>query len=135
MDVNGISALLNAQYNGGGHEFLGRALAITANVRGASRRGRVRLQNAMRIVDGVGAPVCASYRLVPLGTLKDTAPGGTASTSPNRSLGRLLSRDKKVNTILLPHCKQVEESLCLLTRQVSCEETYPVIKAPLSVCE
>jgi hypothetical protein len=103
MDVNEISALLNAQYNGGGHELLGKTLAITANVRGVSKRGRVRLQNAMRIVDGVGAPVCASYRLVPLGTLKDTAPGATFSTSPNRALGRLLSRDKKLNKRLDSH--------------------------------
>ena len=59
MDVNEISVLLNAQYNGGGHDLLGKTLAITANVRGAAARGRVRLQNAMRIVEGVGKPLLA----------------------------------------------------------------------------
>jgi len=104
MDVNEISALLNAQYNGGGHSFLDKVLAITANVRGAATRGRVRLQNAMRLVDGVGKPVCASYRLVPLGTLKDSqAASASPSSLPQRALGRLLSRDKKLNKRLDNH--------------------------------
>ena len=102
MGVKEVSSLLAAQYTGGQHPFLNRTVAITANVRGAAKRARIRLQNAYRLVNGLGKPVTATYRLVPLGTLKD---GGAATgnsphvpSSPQETtLGRLLSREKLLN--------------------------------------
>lgn len=93
--VDQLSALLNAQYGQGQHPLANDVVAITANVRGAATRGRVRLQNAFRLVNGVGKPVTASYRLVPLGVLAEKETGQN-KTKPN-SLGRLLSRDKALN--------------------------------------
>ena len=90
LGVDQLSALMNAQYGQGQHPLVNDIVAITANVRGAASRGRVRLQNALRFVMGVGKPVTASYRLVPLGVLAD-------KKDENPALGRLLSRDKVLN--------------------------------------
>ncbi|GMH62261.1 hypothetical protein TrLO_g1508 [Triparma laevis f. longispina] len=93
--VDQLSALLNSQYGQGQHPLSRDVVAITANVRGAATRGRVRLQNAFRIVNGLGKPVTASYRLVALGVLAEKETG--QNQTKQNSLGRLLSRDKSLN--------------------------------------
>ena len=91
-----------------------RVLAVSSNVKGALVRGRVRLQNAFRVVKGKGKPATATYRLVPLSLVRQEEDTTTAfassaaqkhfaqkaATQTAGQLGRLLSRDKLLNAYL-----------------------------------